>query len=653
MGKIRRMGKKMGERSLWVMFILILLGGVFSRTVLVQAAENSTKRQIVRQVAQDWINAGNEQYKRGFYTQAEKSFLFAMDYKEYLSAAERTKLNELLAKTKMALAQRTPILDTIKQANTLIGKGQIEQAGTLLQKVSESPYLTDVERSQVSQALEQLAMRTNYQEENVTELYNSSIALYRTGQLEKARKGFLKIAKSGLLEAPAGMTAEDYLAKIDDAQRAELLYSTQNRSFTKEQNVSIEEKELVFDETLTIMAKPEKINKEQMLAYDKPAPLDVQIETIGSDSYIDVIKRKRSIIQSHTKAVVNDAVAKAQDFVALGEYKEAKEVVELAERKVNDNQTHLGDEIYEQYTRVLSEFKNNISRGQQKQDVKLAQEKQLQAAKNQKIIKDQMQNDRAKRINELIQNSVAYMKQQRYEAALGQLESLLAIDPLNDHALIQKQMLEDTIGFRQQLEVEKETSKEKVDSFLDAEKAGIPFADEMRHPKNWREIIARPTRRVEGVLGTDPTNMAVMEQMDEVVELLELTPETTFQEAIEILKNSVDPPLSVFVNWRDLYDVAEIDQTTPINMDAISAIPLRSAMELLLDAISSDLAEIDYIVMDGIVTIATTESLPSKMEIEVYNVTQLVSAPADFFFNLQAGDAVGGGGGGGGRGGGG
>ncbi len=56
------------------------------------------KQQVVQQVAQRWIQVGTEQYRKGFFKAAEQSFLRAQDYQEYLSVAEREKINELLTK---------------------------------------------------------------------------------------------------------------------------------------------------------------------------------------------------------------------------------------------------------------------------------------------------------------------------------------------------------------------------------------------------------------------------------------------------------------------------------------------------------------------------------------------------------------------------
>jgi len=114
-------------------------------------------------------------------------------------------------------------------------------------------------------------------------------------------------------------------------------------------------------------------------------------------------------------------------------------------------------------------------------------------------------------------------------------------------------------------------------------------------------------------LSQNPADMAVYHQLEEIVDLSQLTPEMPFREAIEELKNAVEPPLKIIVLWRDLYDTANIEQTTPINMDGVSAIPLGTALKRLLDCASSG-TELAYEIEEGIITIATRQSLPTSRE---------------------------------------
>ncbi|MHC4125622.1 MAG: hypothetical protein ACYSRR_04095, partial [Planctomycetota bacterium] len=298
----------------------------------------------------------------------------------------------------------------------------------------------------------------------------------------------------------------------------------------------------------------------------------------------------------------------------------------------------IGEELYQLYLKQLKQLSELIAnRGAEKQ-LQLQEQKRLEAIEAQRLYRDQTERERQRRIEELMENAIAYQKQQRYEEALGQMESLLAIDPLNDHALILKQTLEDTINFRRQLEIQKESEKERVGTLIKTDISMIPYARELTYPKNWREIDAK--RKPDEVIGKDPATTAVYKQLKEVVDLSVLNPEMTFGEAIEEFRNSVEPSLKIVVLWRDLYDNADIEQTTPISMDPVSAVPLGTALELLLKSVSGGFAELGYVVDDGIVTIATVGSLPSEMVTRVYDVTDLLGRRADYISQSSGGSTV-------------
>ena len=607
-------------------------------------ANETNKKKVVRQTAQKWIQVGMEQYKRGFYKAAEQSFLRAQEYQAYLTAAEREKLSELLEKTHIAAIERKRILGHIQTANELAKQGQPIKAKAHLERARGSKFLTEEERKLITERLRKIDNQLDELKKETAELYNRSVDFYRDGQFKKAREGFIKVANNGLLAAPAGKTAEDYIAKIDSilGRRARPSAATKAelQDITKP-TVTIE------DELLGLKTKPaQKALPQIVLQKRKPAVAAEPVTDKGS-SYLEVINRKRNILRGHTKAVVNDAVVKAQSYISQGEFDKAKEVVETAERTVHENHLHLGDYLFKQYSSQLKQLTEQIVQGQSQRARQLQEHKRLEAIEAQRRYREQMEIDREKRIAALMDNAMAYQKQQRYEEALGQLESLLAIDPLNNQALIQKQMLEDIIGFRKQLEVQKEADKERVGILMKTDMSGIPYAEEITHPRNWREIAAK--RKAKEAIGQDPANVAVYEQLDKIVDLLELTPEMTFSDAIEELKKAVEPPLKIVVLWRDLYEY-EIEQTTPINMDAISAVPLGTALELLLRSVSAGYPELGYVVEGGVIIIATIEALPSKLVRLVYDVTDLLGRPADFY-SISGGGVGGRGGSRGGRGG--
>ena len=109
------------------------------------------------------------------------------------------------------------------------------------------------------------------------------------------------------------------------------------------------------------------------------------------------------------------------------------------------------------------------------------------------------------------------------------------------------------------------------------------------------------------------------------------TPDMSFNEAINILRNSTVPKLNIAVLWKDLEENADIYRDTPIGINGVSKVPLRTHLKLLLMSISAGGTEkLGYVVDDGVIIIATQGSLPKKMKTRVYDITDLVSAPANF-----------------------
>jgi len=96
---------------------------------------------------------------------------------------------------------------TIAEAKKLALKPASENG--LRPKTGELPPLTKAEPRKTDTWQAEQQRRT-------AELYYRSIAFYRAGQLEKAREGFDKVLKSGLIPAPMAETIAGYLADIDN-----------------------------------------------------------------------------------------------------------------------------------------------------------------------------------------------------------------------------------------------------------------------------------------------------------------------------------------------------------------------------------------------------------------------------------------------------
>ncbi|MBC8472065.1 MAG: hypothetical protein H8D56_21615, partial [Planctomycetes bacterium] len=645
MNKPSFLTESIGRRSLSIVLAIILLPIItLSKVAPSQENEGSERRESIRRIVQTYLQTGQEEYAKGFYDQAAKTFQMAQGYEEYLTVAMREQLSGFLEKSQIAVLKRKRALETFKAVNDLIKRDQIIQAKTYLEKIKDNEFLTKEELKQIAEVFRQidaqvLAAQTrlekaesqklsiekpaqpavvkepvvspNEREKETSDLLNQSTALFYTGQIEKAREGFIEVISSGLLSPQVRKTVEGYVAQIDRRLPRRNLVPESNRNVV----VAVENPEV--GEADALGAAPR-----------------VASPVTGESSYIDVINRKRNIIRSHTKAVVSDAVAKAGDYMSKAEFDKAKNIVETAALTVNKNQMHLGDELFKEYSSELKVLSGEIADKESEKIRQREQEKLAQASEANLQFRNQMEIDRASRIAELMANTMTYQKQQRYEAARDQLIMLLALDPQNEQALVLKDTLEDMIFFRKQAAIKKESDKQRAEVLMKTDESGIPYAEELTYPPYWKELIERPTRQPDKPIGLDPLDAEVYEQLSKIVDLPNLTPGMSFGEVIEMLKNSVTPPIQIQPNWKDLLDNAEVEQATPAGLDPLTGIRLRKAIEILIAGVTSsqlgEFGELTYSVDEGVVLIGTLDMLPPKMVHRVYDVTDLVSEPANY-----------------------
>ena len=128
------------------------------------------------------------------------------------------------------LPESKSLSEVFREAGRLIELGELQQAGAYLGKFKDNKSFTAEERAQIERVLgmiDSVITQNEQQLENnnqsdkqareIAELYYSSMALYRTGQLLKAREGFMKILNSGLIPESMAKTIRGYISDIDNS----------------------------------------------------------------------------------------------------------------------------------------------------------------------------------------------------------------------------------------------------------------------------------------------------------------------------------------------------------------------------------------------------------------------------------------------------
>jgi hypothetical protein len=315
--------------------------------------------QLARQAADDLIAVAIELYKRNQYQHAERALLEVSNYNQYLTALQREELQGLLEKTHTAVLEQAKILKQKQIADDLIRQDRLLEAKAHLENAPASAFLTEEHRSSILESIGQLNERIKRRKKEVTEIYKQSVKYFNADRLEEARGGFIKVAGNGLFTAPKGKTAEDYLLKID---KILTLRVEEQAAQIKQEPVSLKK---------SIIAEP--------LAYESPANVnnnstgqvtrenysninvtDTEPPLNSRASYkqknFDKTSQKDNILKGYIEAVINDASAKAQDFMSQGRLDDAIKIIEGARRVLDTKHSRLGDVAFEKYSERLEQL---------------------------------------------------------------------------------------------------------------------------------------------------------------------------------------------------------------------------------------------------------------------------------------------------------
>jgi hypothetical protein len=130
---------------------------------------------------------------------------------------------------------------------------------------------------------------------------------------------------------------------------------------------------------------------------------------------------------------------------------------------------------------------------------------------------------------------------------------------------------------------------------------------QLHHCLDQREEARQARERLNKLGFSAKVPASVTQHLDARVDLSELQPEVSAAEAFDILRQCVDPPLSMVVIWKELLDMGDIEPVTPIDMDGLPDVRLGTALKLVLKSLSGGFCELSYHVEDDVVVVSTQE----------------------------------------------
>ncbi|NOT01614.1 MAG: hypothetical protein HOP29_13410 [Phycisphaerales bacterium] len=236
---------------------------------------------------------------------------------------------------------------------------------------------------------------------------------------------------------------------------------------------------------------------------------------------------------------------------------------------------------------------------------------------------ESIRENRQQRIAALMSQALQHRKDRDYESAINVLQQVAAIDPDNDAAKWMIESLEDQRAYAEQRELREEFTRQSQRVLIDAETTKIPWWQEITYPKNWQEIVNRPTRIPPG---------SERERGGDLHSRLEKPVRLDFQgdplgEVIQQLAEATETNISVA--WNDLSG-AGVRPDTPVQLSFAQPVTLGTALREVLDNVNGSRIELGYLPVDDVIKVASRDVLDRTTFEQVYDVTDLLMPVPNF-----------------------
>ncbi len=347
------------------------------------------------------------------------------------------------------------------------------------------------------------------------------------------------------------------------------------------------------------------------------------VSGVAVDSLIARIQREDAINWQRTVAEYRDAETAIRQHISNERFEEARQLLVRANQIVEAGRQFADPlskyDALRAEANALAALVDESERTYNEQKVAEVR-RQIEAQRAERIRQDEA--NRREQVEKLMEQARQHQEDGDLDAAIVVLNQVVMIDPKYKPARWMIDNLEELRANKHGRALRDEFGKQSRESLNNVEEAKIPWADLLRYPKNWPEIIARPERG--GPRGSVRTS-TFMAALDTPVPIN--FQQEPFEQAIEKLASSQN--LNVIVKWHDLQRVG-VAPTVPITLRVPNEISLKRALTEVLDQAGAGGATLGYEITDEAIVIATQDTLDRNTHQVVYDINDLLMEVPNF-----------------------
>lgn len=382
----------------------------------------------------------------------------------------------------------------------------------------------------------------------------------------------------------------------------------------------LDKAETMFKKALEVVpGYPEAVNGLDRLS-------DHSLVERAPETLINRIKQRNSIAWQRTVTTYRTAEREVRNHVLDNRFDLASQVL-LRGRQVVEGGRAFAEPVsrYEALMHDVQALSRYVEDEGRRHNERAVAEQRAEARKHDAERLKNIRDSREAHIRTLMNQALQHRKDRSYDSAINVLQQVLSIEPTNDSARWMIDALEDQRAYRHQRELRDDFYRQSRTVLEGVEESKIPWAQDMTFPKNWREIISRPTRIQPGSERSRGIDSGLQSKLDRPIRI-DFQGDPLHDVIQKLAKGNA---ANISVAWKDLAD-AGIPRDTPVNLTLSEPVSFAQALSEVLDIVGDSRVQLGYLPTGNIIKVATRDMLDRNVHEEVYDVRDLLMPVPNF-----------------------
>jgi type II secretory pathway component GspD/PulD (secretin) len=330
--------------------------------------------------------------------------------------------------------------------------------------------------------------------------------------------------------------------------------------------------------------------------------------------------------RQQTRAEFNSELDQAQRQLTTGDTTGARDQVAAARLTLNRSRELFSDAEFQNLSGRIDAISNQIAatetRLQQARTTEQTTTLRNEANKAEQIHR----NERQQRINELIDRTRAYQREMRFDEALQTVDQLLFLDPINPAGLLLKDILTDMTIYRRFWTLQNNKQRGYAEQAVQNQEAAVPPPGIVNYPSDWPSISYR--RGEPASFGESTADRRTLSALDKPLPSVAFA-NNSLKDVVGFVESVAQVNLDV--DWDSLKALNIDPDTTTVSLK-LTNVPIRTVLDSVMSKVSTGGAggRAAWAVDDGILKVASDESLRKKRTTEIYDIRDLLVDAPDY-----------------------